>query len=187
MKQVKRRLFFAFELPGRAVQTIESLQHDLQRKLRGPLIKWTSPDSWHITTHFVGEVDDVVANNLADAMSLIPTDAVSFSPWALDIYPSKERPRYIVLKLADPSASGFKMHQAHFPILLQENVAVDTQPWSPHIALGKIQTGRNGFSPNLSEFHIPQETFTVPKLTLFETKRNHDVRYHPIECRNLPR
>ncbi|NQV12117.1 hypothetical protein HQ524_02025 [Candidatus Uhrbacteria bacterium] len=187
MGKGNKNLVFAFELPEAAIRTIESLQHDLQRHIRGPLVRWTSPEAWHVITHKADNVSEKTAQNLRDAMSLFRKEPVSFTLWALDVFPNVQNPKKLVLRLADPTATGFNLHGSHVPMLLREAVEVNARPWQPHITLGSIAGGRSGFNANLSSIHVPQETFQIPKLTLFEYFRDSSVRYEPIRKLSLPR
>ncbi|MBT6253857.1 RNA 2',3'-cyclic phosphodiesterase [Candidatus Uhrbacteria bacterium] len=187
MKTNTKNIFFAFELPESAIQMIEAFQHDLRRNLRGPLIRWTSPEAWHVKTHHVGEATEKTVQNLRDAMSLFRRDPVEFSMWSLDVFPNIENPKKLVLRFADPTSNAFKLHGSHIPMLLREAIKINTRPWEPHITLGRIIPGRSGLKVNLSEIHVPQQTFPISKLTLFESFRGPGVRYEPIRRLSLPR
>lgn len=181
------RLFFALIPTANAITAIKPLQHDLQRHIRGDFVRWVPEHQWHITTHFLGEQPERIADELADAVSLLPKTPITFTCWTLDVFPNRENPRTLVLRLADPSADGFKMHQAHYPIMLRAGVSPDTRPWKPHITLGRIRAGRSGFTADLGQIHVPQYTFSIEKIALFESILEGGVRYHQLARRFLYR
>ena len=182
------RLFFALEPAKSAVGPISGVQNDLQRLIRHDAVRWVPERNWHVTVHFLGDVDEERCERLIDAMALLPALPMEFTLWALGVFPSNEQPRAVVLRLADMRTDGFRLHQAHFPILLREGIPVNPRPWRPHVTLAHIRPGRSGFfSPDFSHVHVPQYTFPVERLTLFESIIGTGARYVPLASIDLPR
>lgn len=58
------RLFVAVDLPGPVVRLLESLPRPARRSLR-----WTSPDQWHVTLRFLGEVEE--SDPVVEALGIV--------------------------------------------------------------------------------------------------------------------
>jgi RNA 2',3'-cyclic 3'-phosphodiesterase len=60
------RLFVALSPPGKVLDELEAAVAPL-RPAR-PDLRWTSPQSWHVTLAFLGEVDDAVLGRLTERL-----------------------------------------------------------------------------------------------------------------------
>lgn len=182
-----KRLFFAMEFAGAAVPVITEIQHGLQRCVRDERVRWVPEDRWHITTHFLGDATDQVVEELIDAMALLPQDPIQLTTWGVNVFPSTEKPRALVLRLADMTTAAFEAYHAQIPIILRAGWEIDTRPWKPHVTLGRIRPGRGHVRVNLEPVHVPQYEFSVTQITLFESHLGPKVRYVPLASIDLPR
>ena len=82
-----RKIFFGFELSTRAVEALHDLQRDLREVVRVQTARFLPEESWHITTHFVGEVEDDTVEALIEAMKFLPQDPVSMSFTSMQLLP----------------------------------------------------------------------------------------------------
>ena len=181
------RLFFAMEIADSAIPTILSIQEGLRRCVRDDRVRWVPEQKWHVTTHFVGDVSEEKKEQLIEAMALLPHEPIALTTWSIDVFPSTDKPRALVLRLADMSTAAFEAHAAHIPILLREEIAVNPRPWMPHITLGRVRPGLGQLKVHLERVHIPQYTFSVKSITLFESILGSTVRYAPLASVDLPR
>ena len=182
-----KRLFFAMEFAGASIPVMKEIQHSLQRCVRDERVRWIPEDRWHITTHFMGEATPDRTEELIEAMALLPQDPIKLTTWGVDVFPSTEKPRTLVLRLADMTAAAFEACHAQIPIILRAGFEIDTRPWKPHITLGRIRPGRGKVSVNLEPVHVPQYEFSVTQITLFESHLGPKVRYVPLASIDLPR
>lgn len=181
------RLFFALEPAKTAIGIFSGVQNDLQRLVRHEAVKWVPESRWHVTVHFLGEVSEEASEHLIDAMGLLFLTSLEFTMWALDVFPSLEEPRAIVLRLADMRTDAFRLHQDLIPIILREDLPVSPHPWQPHITLARVRPGRSGFFADVSHIHVPQYTFPLSRLTLFESVLGKGIHYVPLASIDLPR
>jgi 2'-5' RNA ligase len=67
------RLFVAIGLPGQIVELLETLPRP-----EAPRLRWTTPEQWHVTLQFFGEVDwtDEVIDAVRDAVAELPGGVV---------------------------------------------------------------------------------------------------------------
>ncbi|MEK7108073.1 MAG: RNA 2',3'-cyclic phosphodiesterase [Patescibacteria group bacterium] len=181
------RLFFALEPAKTAIGVLSGVQNDLQRLVRHEAVKWVPESRWHVTVHFLGEVSSAAGERLMDAMGLLLLAPLEFTMWSLDVFPSWDEPRAIVLRLADMRTDAFRLHQDLIPIILREDLHVSPHPWQPHITLAGVRPGRSGFFADVSHIHVPQYTFPLSRLTLFESVLGKGIQHVPIASIDLPR
>jgi 2'-5' RNA ligase len=65
------RLFVALEIPGIVRERLSLLQAGV------PGARWMSPEQFHLTLRFVGEVDEVVAQDIDDSLRALRAPAFS--------------------------------------------------------------------------------------------------------------
>ena len=183
-----KHLFFAYEIPESAKGVLTTLQNDLKRHTKSSLISWTSDAQWHVSTHVLGSVDDGTKERLSAAMNFLEMEPISMTFWSIDLFPNRQNPRVIVLKLTDPTARAFEMRDQHYPIIMREDLDADTRPWAPHIKLGRIRSGRDAFQDDFSRIHIPDYSFSVQSIALLEYETGSGQRdYKTIRSIPLPR
>lgn len=182
-----KRLFFAYELPESAKGMLMALQNDIKRHNRSAFISWTPHSQWHVYTHFMGQVEDDAADRLAASMNFFDPIPVSLTCWSLDLFPNKQHPRVVVLKLTDPTGNAFTLRDQHYPLLQREDVDLDPRPWTPHITLGRVRSSGGSFGEDFSRVHIPDYSFQMKAITLFESLSGLGRReYKPIRSIELP-
>ena len=59
------RLFAGLEIPAEIGQTLANLRGGL------PGARWIDPENYHVTLRFIGDIDGVSANEIADLMSRV--------------------------------------------------------------------------------------------------------------------
>src|SRR4030095_3264800 len=66
---VMPRLFTAVEIPADIVQSLATLRGGL------PGARWIDPENYHVTLRFIGDVDDVVAHEVASMLGRVRREA----------------------------------------------------------------------------------------------------------------
>lgn len=67
----------------------------------GGALRWTRPDSWHLTLQFLGEWPEERALALEQALrQLPPAGAITLRPGSLGAFPNLLRPRVLFLQMA---------------------------------------------------------------------------------------
>src|SRR5260370_41356722 len=75
---VMPRLFTALEIPSEIVQSMARLRGGL------PGARWVEPENYHLTLRFIGDVDDALAEEIADLLSKVERPAVDLRIDGLD-------------------------------------------------------------------------------------------------------
>ncbi|HPF69697.1 MAG TPA: RNA 2',3'-cyclic phosphodiesterase [Candidatus Krumholzibacteria bacterium] len=103
-------------------------------------LRWTRPDSWHLTLQFLGEWPDERVNALLPRLDAVdPGDAFVLRPGGLGAFPDLARPRVLFLHLGDDGQSAALAGR------LRDAVAAawpdgpqDVRPLRPHLTLARV-------------------------------------------------
>src|SRR5260370_10427837 len=83
------RLFTALEIASEMVQSMTRLRGGL------PGARWVEPENYHLTLRFIGDVDDALAEEIADLLSKVARPAFDLRIDGLDSF-GGNRPRAVV-------------------------------------------------------------------------------------------
>ena len=138
MEEFGVRLFVAITLPEEMKQAIGLLQGEL-RSLGGG-VRWVKPEGIHCTLKFLGEVDPVRAEEIAEGLSA-GTVARQFRLEVkhLGVFPGWSRPRVIWTGI---ETRGKELQQVHSYIeqaLRTFGFPLDNRPFRPHLTLGRVR------------------------------------------------
>jgi len=133
------RCFLAVPLrePGLAVaqRTLQRLQRDIAD------VRWTRPETLHITVHFFGWIDDDRVRQGVDAVRPI---VVETSPFTLTLdrlgqFPDRGRPRVLWLGGSKASDELTALAVATREALGSAGFAVEERPFRAHCTLGRTR------------------------------------------------
>src|SRR5262249_15522610 len=83
------RLFTALEIPSEIAQSMARLRGGL------PGARWIEPENYHLTLRFIGDVDDSLADEIADLLSTVERPAFDLQIDGLDSF-GGNKPRAVV-------------------------------------------------------------------------------------------
>jgi RNA 2',3'-cyclic 3'-phosphodiesterase len=164
-----KRLFIAFELPDAAKSAALAVQEDVRRYVRSHFVSWIPEDRWHITSHFLGHVDDTHEDHIRNMIASLPKSHLLLTCWSVTGFPTGFSPRNIVLRFADPTSNIFSLRDRCSTSLGEIGLRFDTRPWIPHLTLGRSRQSANAFREDLAMIHVPETPFLIPRITLFES------------------
>jgi 2'-5' RNA ligase len=146
-----------------------------QRELQNLQSLWTWPPGarltpashFHITLHFLGEVEDAEAERLCQALATVPVlemDLVVGTPGSF----------HGGIAFIEPQENiGLRaLHEATGRAIAQAGLQVDQRPWHPHITLAKHAQGATPAAKPL-QLHWPVDSFSLVASA--------EGRYHVIE------
>ena len=115
--------------------TVDKLKDTFQRER----IKWTYPDSWHITSHFIGGANVGEIKTLKEIVSEIAGNAKGFSVnvTGIGFFPSASRPK-VLWAGVDSKDDLTKLYHKTGALLRSEGFNTATNPYNPHITLARI-------------------------------------------------
>jgi 2'-5' RNA ligase len=163
------RSFIAIPISAPIKASVAAIQDRLKPSL--PDIRWTKPESLHLTLHFFGDIDE---ESLEKAASVMVSIESLFSPFSMTLsgvgaFPSPNRSRVLWLGVKCKEISA--LHSALIGRLTECGFSIDKRPFTPHLTLGRIR----GRDQDLRHILSPGENtvageMTVNGLTLFESR-----------------
>jgi 2'-5' RNA ligase len=145
------RLFVAVPLPESVIQLVGHLIEDLRQE--GWPVRWSDPDTAHITLQFIGEVPAERAELLKMALPGVVAEHHVFNLRTAGpgVFPNVGRPRVLWLGLHGPTHRLDSIHAAVTNLLTQLEFPLDPKPFHPHITLGRVRDTHNAPTRHLPE------------------------------------
>src|SRR5580765_7245682 len=91
------RLFTGLEIPAEIGHTLSSLRGGL------PGARWIDPENYHLTLRFIGDVDDVIAHEVASMLGRVKREAFELRMDGVFSFGGR-KPRAVVAKVAPAQA-----------------------------------------------------------------------------------
>ena len=130
------RLFVALDLPDEVKRSLTPMMRGLGD------VHWVADDQQHLTLRFIGEVDNGRANEIADALALVPGEPFDLQLKGIGHFPPRGEPRILW-------AGVSKSTQLH---ALRKRIErglrlIDLEPearkYSPHVTLARLRQPPN--------------------------------------------
>ncbi|HEV8120149.1 MAG TPA: RNA 2',3'-cyclic phosphodiesterase [Candidatus Polarisedimenticolia bacterium] len=178
------RLFVAAVLPDDLRRALEALQ---QRLASLPLpVRWTHPETMHLTFAFLGETSETVAERIPEALAGALVQGPP--PFRLEArgcgtFPGHGRPRVVWVGLQGETDAAVRLKQVVDAALEPLGFRPGDRPFRPHLTLGRVVEGRPGDwrEALAAAAQTALGSLDVTALTLFES------RLGPERARHLPR
>ena len=113
------RTFIAIDIPGNIISNIRELQEGI--KAYGFKIRWVRPENIHLTLKFLGDVDEVKIDDIAEAVSKTVGEysPISLKAKGIGVFPGIKRPRVLWVGLTGQLEFLVRLHKT-----LDENLKV---------------------------------------------------------------
>jgi len=134
------RCFIAVDLGEPARSAIARYLEDLRGRL--PNVRWSRPDTLHLTVAFLGDVAATRIPGLSARLAAALDDAAAFTAHAIGVgaFPSLARPQvlWIGVAAAELAPLADRVQQA----CEREGFPRDQRPFRAHVTLGRIRARR---------------------------------------------
>ena len=160
------RLFTGLEVPDDIGQSLSMLRGGL------PGARWISPENYHVTLRFIGDIDGVAANEIASTLFRVNRRPFEVSLQGLSSFGGK-KPRAVVAALA-PCRPLMEL-QAELERLIQRmGLEPEGRKFIPHVTLARLRDASNrDVADYLSvRGYFPPRTFTVSRFVLFSSRNS---------------
>ena len=125
------RLFTALEIPADIAFSLSLLRGGL------PGVRWIDPENYHITLRFIGVVDELVADDIADALHQISRPPFELALDGLGVFGNrKPRSLWVGLKPA-PALVDLQSEVGH--CLQRIGLEPEHRRFTPHITLARLR------------------------------------------------
>ncbi len=165
------RAFFAVALGGELRERSAQLARELAARPGGEGVRWTAPDSYHLTLRFLGNVATSAIAQLAerahDALAGCAPFALSFgAPLA---FPTARRPKLIALA-AQPEDLLAELSARLEKVAVEQGIPPEARAFRAHLTLGRVRARR---TPALAA-PAPEGFQLVREVVLFRSDLGHD-------------
>ena len=158
------RLFTGLSLPDPLIERLSTLRGGLSGA------RWISPENYHITLRFIGDIDEATAHEIYLALGRIERSALSLSLDGITVF-GGDRPRALVAKIA-PSSALSELQADHERLLRRLGLAAETRKFTPHVTLARLRdTSPFELANYLSMItHVPRISFDVDSFEVFSSR-----------------
>lgn len=125
------RLFTALALP----QDVRQWLTGLRGGLRGA--RFIDPDNYHVTLRFIGDVDEVMADEAAYALSRIKRPAMTVTLRGLGSFGSK-KPHSVWVRVV-PTPELMELQAEQERILQRIGLAPEARRFTPHVTIARLK------------------------------------------------
>jgi 2'-5' RNA ligase len=145
------RSFVAIELPDDARQALADLQRDLKAQAPPKAVRWTRPESIHLTLQFLGDVAPNQVEAIAAALRGVCADRTpfTFQLREVGVFPNPNRPRVVWAGIVEPSGALAALQKQVTQALAPMGFEPEKRGFTPHLTLGRA--ARNVSRQELAE------------------------------------
>src|SRR5262245_46235306 len=111
--------------------------------LRGglPGARWIDPENYHVTLRFIGDVDDVVAHEIASMLGRVRREAFELRIEDLTSF-GWRKPRQIVATLG-PAQALMELQAGHERLMQRSGLEPQGCKYTPHVSLAGLRESSN--------------------------------------------
>jgi 2'-5' RNA ligase len=161
---VMPRLFTGLEIPPDIGRTLSDLRGGL------PGARWIDPENYHVTLRFIGDIDGVIANDIASTLIRVNRKPFEVALQGLSSFGGK-KPRAVVASVL-PSRPLMEL-QAELERLMQR-VGLDPEgrKFTPHVTLARLRDSSNQDVADYLSLrgYFPTRVFTASRFVLFSSR-----------------
>ena len=138
------RCFVAVPVPAEVCATVGRVQDEVRRACEGADIRWTRPDTMHLTLKFLGNVDGTQVPAVGRALAAeVPRHAVArLALGGVGAFPSPSRARVVWLAVREGADALAAVASGVDRALSGLGVGAENRPLSPHLTLGRARDAR---------------------------------------------
>ena len=135
------RAFVALEIHGNVVDSLVQAQKELEAA--GADIKLVERENLHLNLKFLGEISESQASEARSRLAKLSLKGADVKVRGVGAFPAPTRPRVVWASVA-PEDEGFVVPIAKGVMTALEGIGErDDRPFTPHITLGRVRSGRN--------------------------------------------
>jgi 2'-5' RNA ligase len=188
------RLFTGLEIPPAVAQSLSSLRGGL------PGARWIDPEHYHVTLRFIGDVDDVIAHEVASLLARVRRQAFELQVADLKSFGGR-KPRAVVATLA-PIRALMELQAEHERLMQRVGLEPDGRKYIPHVTLARLRESSSRQVADYLATRAPfrSEPFWASRFVLFSSRMSvgggpyvveaaypfADIRYQMSEDSNRP-
>lgn len=160
------RIFTGVEIPSDIGQALSMLRGGL------PGARWITPDNYHLTLRFIGDVDDVTAQEVASLLGRVRRGAFQLHLEGLTSFGGR-RPRAVVATVA-PEQALFDVQAEHERLMQRMGLEPEGRKYLPHVTLARL---RDSSSLDVADYlsargYFRTAPFPISRFVLFSSRNS---------------
>lgn len=175
------RLFVAVRPPDDVLAAVEAALTSARRSMVGP--KWTTPDQWHITLQFLGQVPEEAVADVAHALETVS----KVQPFPARLagsggFPKAARARVIWLGVGPGDDRVAELARSVNMALEPLGLLPEERTYHPHLTLARLKVSGD-VGPVIEALGTDPvgKAFVVNEVVLYESKVSRaGSRYEPV-------
>jgi 2'-5' RNA ligase len=158
------RLFTGLEIPPEVAATLSMLRGGLHGA------RWISPEFYHVTLRFIGDIDMDVARDIDEALAEVRRPPLTITIDGLASF-GGDRPRAIIANVVSTPAL-IEMQAEQERIMRRLGLPPETRKFMPHVTLARLRDAQpHCVAQFLSTFgHFPKVSFTAAQFVLYSAR-----------------
>jgi len=134
------RSFVAIELSEELRAALASVQQQLRPQVPPRTVRWTAPESIHLTLQFLGDVAPAAVAPITDALRGVCANRPAFdlALEGLGVFPNPRRPRIVWVGIVEASGALNALQQAVGQALAPLGYPPEERPFTPHLTIGRV-------------------------------------------------
>src|SRR5258708_26340163 len=129
------RLFTGLEIPFDVGQSLSLLRGGL------PGARWIDPENYHVTLRFIGDVDDVIAHEVASMLSRVRREAFELRVDDLKSFGGRQPPPVVATLPAQQAL--MELQAEHERLMQRVGLEPEGRKYTPHVLLGRLRQSSN--------------------------------------------
>ena len=171
------RLFVAVALPETLRQRLQSLCHGVRDA------RWVSPETMHLTLRFIGEVEEPLAEGIAEALSRVRAPPFSLTLDGVGHFETRGRVRTLWAGVEKNDALTLLQERVEAAVR-RTGIAPDSRRFTAHVTLARLKPAPpqrvGGWLEANAMFRT--ELFLADRFVLYESFLGHAGAIHsPLE------
>src|SRR5471032_2353049 len=160
------RLFTGVEIPPDIGEALSMLRGGL------PGARWITPDNYHLTLRFIGDVDDLIAQEVALMLGRVRRGAFDLHLEGLTSFGGR-RPRAVVANVA-PTQALLEVQAEHERLMQRIGLEPEGRKYTPHVTLARL---RDSSSLDVADYlsargYFRTAAFPVSRFVLFSARES---------------
>lgn len=158
------RLFTGLEIPDSVAEQLMTIRGGLSGA------RWITPDNYHITLRFIGDIDDGTAHDIYSVLGRISRAPIPLTIEGITAF-GGDRPRALVAKIA-PTPALMELQAEHERLMRRIGLPPEPRKFTPHITLARL---RDTSPFELANFlsvigHMPSMHFVAEAFNVFSSR-----------------
>jgi 2'-5' RNA ligase len=158
------RLFTALEIPTATGLSLSMLRGGL------PGARWIDPENYHLTLRFIGDIDDVLAREIAFMLGNVRRLSFELRLDGLTSFGGR-RPRAVVATVA-PTQQLFELQAEHERLMRRVGLEPEGRKFTPHVTLARLRDASSHDVADYLATHHPfrPAPFRVSRFVLYSSR-----------------